>query len=137
MDFPHIPITTDNELFLQIAGLGKAIADLHLMKSAELDVPIAKYQGSGNNDAIDNVGYDGATGRVRINNDKYFEGIATEVWNYHIGGYQVLAKYLKDRKGLRMEDPVHYCRIVTALSKTIEYQKQIDEIYEEAERLTP
>lgn len=65
---------------------------------------------------------------------KYFEGVAPEVWSYHIGGYQVLQKYLKDRKGRNMEDAPHYCRIVTALSKTIEIQEQIDTIYPEVEK---
>ncbi|HBI80363.1 MAG TPA: hypothetical protein DDY04_00035, partial [Bacteroidales bacterium] len=57
-----------------------------------------------------------------------------EVWNYHIGGYQVLQKYLKERKGQNIDDAPHFCRIVTALSKTIEIQKQIDEIYPEVEK---
>ncbi|NLK49733.1 MAG: hypothetical protein GX294_03695, partial [Candidatus Cloacimonetes bacterium] len=56
------------------------------------------------------------------------EGITPELWNYHIGGYQVLHKYLKDRKGKTLADPIHYCRIATALAHTIELQEQIDEI---------
>ncbi len=36
-------------------------------------------------------GGDDATG-------KYFEGIPPEVWNFHIGGYQVCEKWLKDRR---------------------------------------
>ena len=38
--------------------------------------------------------------RVYINKDQYFEGVIPEVWNFHIGGYQVCEKWLKDRKGL-------------------------------------
>ncbi len=133
MDFPRIPITKDNKLLLQMSEYGKAIAEFHLMKSEELNPPIAKYQGTGDNDLVKQVSYDETLGQIRINEDKYFEGILPEVWNYHIGGYQVLHKYLKDRKDMRLEDPVHYCRIVTALSKTIEYQRKIDSIYEEVE----
>jgi len=55
------------------------------------------------------------------------------VWNYHIGGYQVLRKYLKDRKGRIMDEAPRYCKIATALAKTIEIQKQIDNIYPEVE----
>jgi len=65
--------------------------------------------------------------------NKYFEGIAPEVWHYHIGGYQVLQKYLKERKDRNMDDAPRYCRIVTAISKTIEIQNQIDKIYPEIE----
>jgi hypothetical protein len=32
-----------------------------------------------------------------------------------------------------MDDPVRYCRIATTISKTIELQKEIDELYEGVE----
>ena len=134
IDFPRIPFTKDSQLFQQVAELGKAIADLHLMQSSELDTPIAKYQGNSDNDRVEQVKYIETQERIYINPDKYFEGVSPEAWNYHIGGYQVLHKYLKDRKGRIIDDPIYYCRIVTALSKTIEYQAKIDEIYDDVEK---
>ena len=134
IDFPRVPFTADYDLFKKLGKLGKQLADLHLLKSPALDPPLSKYQGSGNNDKIEKITYKEDELRIYINKDKYFEGIAPEVWNYYIGGYQVLQKYLKDRKGRNMDDAPHYCRIVTALSKTIEIQKHIDEIYPEVEK---
>lgn len=133
IDFPRVPFTADFELFKKMGALGKELADLHLLKSEALDNPIAKYQGSSTNDRIDKIAYKENEQRIYINKDKYFEGVAPEVWNYHIGGYQVLQKYLKDRKGRNMDDAPRYCRIVTALSKTIEIQKETDKIYSEVE----
>ena len=43
-------------------------------------------------------------------------------------------KYLKDRKGRKMDDPRHYIRIATALARTIEIQAEIDELYPEVEK---
>ncbi len=134
IDFPRVPFTADYRLFKKIGALGKQLADLHLLKTQALDPPIAKYQGSGTNNRIEKITYKEDKERVYINKDKYFEGVAPEVWNYHIGGYQVLHKYLKDRKGRKMEEAPRYCRIITALNKTIEIQKQIDEIYPEIEK---
>jgi len=134
IDFPRVPFTANNDLFKKIGELGKELADLHLLKSPALSPPVAKYQGSGNNDRIQKISYKEGKQRIYINNDKYFEGIALEVWNYHIGGYQVLHKYLKDRKGRIMDDVPHYCRVITALSKTIKIQEKIDEIYPEVEK---
>jgi len=134
IDFPRIPFTANYELFKKIGELGKQLADLHLLKSPAIDQPIAKYQGSGTNDRIDEITYKEDEQRIYINNDKYFEGVAMEVWNYYIGGYQVLQKYLKERKGRNMDNAPHFCRIVTALSKTIEIQHQIDEMYPEVEK---
>ena len=129
IDFPRVPFCSDYELFMKMGVLGKALADLHLLKSHELETPIAKYQGTGENDRIERVKYDEKTGRIYINDEKYFEGIEPGVWHYHIGGYQVLYKYLKDRKGRILEDARRYCRIVTALQKTIVLQKEIDVLY--------
>ena len=134
VDFPRVPFTADYELFKKLGELGKKLADLHLLKSPALDSPIAKYQGRGDNDRIEKVSYKEDEKRIYINKDKYFEGVEPEVWNYHIGGYQVLLKYLKDRKGKMMDDAPRYCRIVTALSKTMEIQKEIDTLYPEVEK---
>ncbi len=134
IDFPRVPFTSDYDLFIEMGKLGKELAALHLLKSSELDSPIAKYQGSGDNDRIEKVIYKEDEQRIYINKEKYFEGVIPEIWNYHIGGYQVLRKYLKDRKDRMMDDAPRYCRIVTALYKTIEIQKQIDKIYLEIEK---
>jgi hypothetical protein len=73
--------------------------------------------------------------RVRVNNEQFFEGVEPEVWEYQIGGYQVCDKWLKDRKGkkLSLEEIKHYCKIVTALEKTISIQKEIDRLYPKVE----
>jgi predicted helicase len=134
IDFPRVPFTSNYALFIEMGKLGKELTALHLLKSSELDSPIAKYQGSGCNDRVEKVIYEENEQRIYINKEKYFEDVTPEIWNYHIGGYQVLHKYLKDRKNRIMDDAPRYCRIVTALYKTIEIQKQIDNIYPEIEK---
>jgi len=133
MDFPRIPFTEDYKLFAAMAALGKDLADLHLLKSPLLDPPLVKYHGSGSNDRVDELSYDPASGTLRINPDKYFEGISPEIWNFHIGGYQVMHKYLKDRKGKSLADPIHYCRIATALAHTINLQNKVDILYQQVD----
>ena len=134
IDFPRIPFTANIDVFKNIAVLGQKLVDLHLLKSTELDQPTVKFQGEKEDMVIGRRRYDEAAGRVYINKDYYFEGVSPEVWAYQIGGYQVLDKYLKDRKGRRMDDPRHYIHIATALEKTIEIQAEIDAIYPEVEK---
>ena len=131
-DFPRVPWTAEGKLFRQMAKLGQRLIGLHLLDSPELDPPVAKYQGQGN-DLIQQVQYDETTQRLFINPDNYFEPISPPIWTYQIGGYQVLAKYLKDRKGRRLDDPVRYLRIATAIARTLELQGQIDALYPEVE----
>jgi len=80
--------------------------------------------------------YDAKDKRVYYNPTQYFEGVTGEIWEYQIGGYQVCNKWLKDRKGKRLSagDIRHYCRICNALQKTIEIQKEIDNLYPEVEK---
>ncbi|MDA8169380.1 MAG: N-6 DNA methylase [Nitrospiraceae bacterium] len=135
IDFPRIPFTRDYKLFKTMAEYGNRLVDLHLLKSKELDLPIARYPIEGNN-RVEKPQYNETAGRVYINKDQCFEGISGEVWNYQIGGYQVCDKWLKDRKGrpLSLEEIQTYCKIVTAIQKTMEIQKEIDTIYGEAEK---
>jgi predicted helicase len=133
-DYPRIPFTKSQELFVSVASLGRRLADLHLLRSHDLDPPTVKYQGQGDDHIIIKPTYVESEQRVYINKIHYFEGVEPEVWTYQIGGYQVMHKYLKDRKGRQMDDPRHYIHIATALAKTIEIQAEIDEIYPEVEK---
>jgi len=134
-DFPRVPFTKDNRLFKKLAEYGKRLADLHLMRSPELDSPVVKFQGTGDK-RVDKIKYDKKDERVYINKDQYFEGLEENIWQYRIGGYQVCNKWLKDRKGriLSLDDVKHYCKVATAIKHTIKIQKSIDEIYNEVEK---
>ena len=64
---------------------------------------------------------------------QYFDCVPPQVWEFHIGGYQVCEKWLKDRRGrtLTYEDReqahdgksvrrgYQYAEVVTALQETI------------------
>lgn len=134
IDFPRVPFTADYKVFKKMAEFGQQLADVHLMKSDSLDKPMAKYQGKGDNDRIEKVAYVEKDSRIYINKEKHFDNVSPELWNYQIGGYQVLQKYLKDRKGRHMDNPRHYCRIVTAIDKTITLQNKIDVIFNNLEK---
>jgi predicted helicase len=128
IDFPRIPFTKDKEFFKEMSKLGKRLIDIHLLRSSELNSPVVKYKGEGD-DVIKIVKYDDRFSRIYINKGQFFEGISEEMWNYHIGGYKVLEKYLKERKGRIMDDPIKFIQICTAIYKTIEIQKEIDNLY--------
>ena len=135
MDFPRIPFPSNAAFFKKILLLGEKLISLHVMEktgSVLPNFPIA----SGN--MVDGIRYEEATsadgtGRVWINKSQYFEGVESNVWEFQIGGYQVCAKWLKDRKGLilNFDDLEHYSRIVAAISETIELMDAIDVIIEE------
>ena len=139
IDFPRIPFTKDHELFGNLAALGEQLVDLHLLRSSDLDPPIARFQAKGDNKVRSGkkgLRYDPNDQRVYINEEQFFEGVPSELWEYQIGGYQVCHKWLKDRRDrcLSLEEIKTYCRIVTALEKTIQIQAEIDTLYPQVEK---
>ena len=135
IDFPKIPFTKDTKLFYRVAELGKELVDLHLLKSPKLEKSIFMFPVIGDNVARKRE-YNSKKRRVYINESQYFEGVEPEIWNYYIGGYQVLDKWLKDRTNrmLSPEDVNHYLKVITALKYTIDSQTEIDKIYPEIEK---
>jgi Predicted helicase len=127
-DFPRIPFVADGEVFRRMAELGRRLIDLHLLRSKDLDPPWVRFEGEGDGQ-IQGVRYEPSSQRVYISRSQYFEPVPLQVWAYQIGGYQVLEKYLKDRKGRRLEAPVHYLRVATAISLTLAVQAEIEAVY--------
>ena len=127
-------MTADLELFSNLCALGAELVALHLLEKA---TPLAtRYPIAGDN-TVEEVRYTepgtaAEQGRVRINAKQYFEGVPPEVWNFHIGGYQVCQKWLKDRRGrqLTYDDLTHYQRVVAALAQTIRIMGEIDTMIE-------
>ena len=135
IDFPRLPLTSNSGLFRDLCNLGEQLVGLHLMEKFGKVLP--KYPIKGN-DLVEKIEYlepedQSEQGRVYISKMQYFDGVPSEVWNFHIGGYQVCHKWLKDRKGrtLSFDDVQHYQRIVSALDETIQIMEQIDETIEE------
>jgi predicted helicase len=152
IDFPRLPLTSDVELFRTLCGLGQRLVALHLMESySKSVVPAFPVKGS---NLVERVEYQEPSssivvtglasvmptspteqngGRVYINKTQYFSNVPPEVWAFHVGGYQVCHKWLKDRKGrsLTFPDIQHYQRIVGALAETIVLMERIDGVIEE------
>ena len=55
------------------------------------------------------------------------------MWDFLVGGYQVCEKWLKDRKGRKLDnnDLQHYQRVVVALKETIRLMAEIDTLIPE------
>ena len=154
-DFPRVPSIDDIELFRALVGLGGQLTQLHLLESPTLSQTGISFPVPG--DYVVESGYpkyvrpghslpgQGVTleeGRVYISKDnsrsdkrgQYFEGISPEVWEFRIGGYQPMEKWLKDRKGrtLSFEDLNHYQRMGFALAETGRLMGEIDVAIEDA-----
>ncbi|MEA5528940.1 type ISP restriction/modification enzyme [Dolichospermum sp. UHCC 0684] len=131
IDFPRLPLTSNQKLFHELAIKGEELVNLHLMKSDKLNTLITTYQTIGDNQ-VSEVTYNSELQRVYINKESYFTDIPPHIWEFKIGGYQVLDKWLKDRKNanrkLSVEEINHYQKIVIALTDTLRLMQEIDRI---------
>ena len=145
--FPIILLASNRGLFREVSQLGGKLIDLHLLESHTLDKHITEF--IGDNHQVTKVGWtsdnggtvwlDGTGTKANFKpGSSGFRPVPEDVWNFHIGGYQVCEKWLKDRgpkKGnpgrtLSEEDITHYHKIIIALSETIRLMAEIDEVIE-------
>jgi len=132
IDFPRLPLTGSLELFRTLARLGAELTALHLLESPRLDQPITEFIGSRNTE-VDKVSWSRDTVWMDKAQTSGIRGVREPVWEFHIGGYQVCEKWLKDRKGRKLtkEDIEHYRKIVVAISETIRLMAEIDKVIDE------
>ncbi|OHE84184.1 MAG: hypothetical protein A2190_00375 [Lysobacterales bacterium RIFOXYA1_FULL_69_10] len=136
--FPIVLLPSNLELFRALVPLGSELIALHLLESSRLNQPITEFTG-GSSPKIEKISWSDDTVWVDKAQTTGFRGVRENVWNFHVGGYQVCEKWLKDRgpkKGkpgrtLTSDDVTHYHKIVVALSETIRLMAEIDRVIEQ------
>lgn len=141
-DFPRLPLPKRAELLLDLADLGGRLVRLHLLESSNVRGPTTTYVGP-KNPKVGRVGWSDETvwlnaaatkkGQPATPGTIGFRGVPEAVWNFHIGGYQVCEKWLKDRRGRTLSDGdiAHYQKTVVAIDETIRLMREIDEVIEQ------
>lgn len=125
-DFPRIPFTPDKNTFEELSDLGGQLIQAHLLKHPDL-LDHSKIDLKGKSDEVVEKP-EWKSGKLFINKTQWFEPVTKEVYDFYIGGYQVLDKYLKDRKGRNISNEIyHLCFVIQSLQFTIEQMKIIDE----------
>ncbi len=132
IDFPRLPLTGNLELFRALARLGGELTALHLLESPKLNKPITVFVG-GRNQVVEKPAWSDKSVWMDKAQTTGFQGVPEDVWNFHIGGYQVCHKWLKDRKGRNLtdDDIAHYSKVVTVLSETIRLMAEIDKVIDQ------
>ena len=138
--FPRIDFEVGESKFESLANLGQNLIDLHLTKTIpkdkEIDLKFRESAGKSNPIfTLDKPKYEPNLNKIIVNADLEIIGISQEVWDYTIGGYKVLDKWLKyranDKNGaitLSQADFTHILNVAKILKATIAIQAQLTEI---------
>ena len=118
------PLYDNVEKFWTLVKFGEKLRRLHLLEGVEPHNIMAAFPIADSNE-IEKLDY--ITGKIYINNTQYFDQVPTEAWDFYIGGYQPAQKWLKDRKGrkLNYDDIRHYQRIIESLYSTSQIMNDI------------
>jgi predicted helicase len=130
-DFPRVPIINnetekDNpdaffvseDMFRAYIAAGERLRKLHLMQ-IKTPTELVVEPNTSDNMEIGAVKYN--NGVLHLNASKRIAGISEEIWEYRIGGYQVLDRWFKSHRGetLTIEHFGHICHVAGLLAETI------------------
>ena len=138
IEFPRIPFPNDFALFQKISGLGSELKAHHLFEKKSIECQFAMPIDKGDW-MVEKISYSEDTVWIDKARSHGFKCVPEKIWKFHIGGYQVCEKWLKDRQGkggknprpgriLTNDDIEHYRKIVAAISETIRIMAEIDEV---------
>jgi predicted helicase len=132
IDFPQIPFPATADDFEKLSVLGWGLVQAHLLRGLPRQ-GLAAYHGKGDH-AVEAVRYSPAEQAIAINKTQCFKPVPQAVWDFHIGGYQVLDKYLKSRKGrvLSLDEINHVGAVADSLAFTIDQMAKIDDPFRAA-----
>ncbi|PDW09989.1 DNA methyltransferase [Helicobacter pylori] len=136
MDYPKILFTENKDLFRVLSLLGIELIGLHVLNQESLNYSFEKLKDATigesyyieaherNPTISQKPSHNEPEQRLYINHSAYFGGVSQEIYDYRIGGYCVLDKYLKSHKNEPC-DFDHVTRIIKVIARTIEIQKTL------------
>ncbi|GAA7059029.1 DNA methyltransferase [Helicobacter pylori] len=136
IDYPKILFTENKDLFRALSLLGIELIGLHVLNQESLNYSFEKLKDAtiGESYYIEahernpiisqKPSHNEPEQRLYINHSAYFSGVSQEIYDYRIGGYCVLDKYLKSHKNESC-DFDHVTRIIKVIARTIEIQKTL------------
>jgi len=126
IDFPKIPFIKDLPTFKKLSNLGEELANAHLLN----EIPqqnVGEYPEKGNNEVTK---IEWQNNKLYFNEYQYFGNVSEVICTFKIGSYQVLTKYLKERKGqtLSSSDFEKVVNIINVIDFTIKQMTVIDRL---------
>ena len=150
--FPFVLFPATPAVFKALASIGKELVMWHLLEHADATNIVASGARSAgatawfgtdfsvvkvaekSRELAEVTGTDDKAGKVFINATSGFANVHQSIWQHTIAGYQVLHKWLDDRRragrSLSQNDITHWLRVYAALEATQKLMLQVDEAIE-------
>ncbi len=131
IDFAHIPFVKSEDDFIILSKIGTQLINAHLLK----EIPnknIGEFIGEGSN-VVEKVYFNESLQTISINKKQYFENVTNEIYEFKIGGYEPIDKYLNSRKDrtLSIDEIETVESIIKVIDFTIEIMSEIEDLTKE------
>lgn len=124
-DFPVVPIPKNKEYFFRMVEIGNKLISIHIpdnfIREVDFDVVLP---------VLEKYCFDKKQLCVILNNTVRVPVSKSNVYEFEIGGYKPIQKFLKDRKGYAFTTADYNClkRIISTIEKTEDLMNEIDSI---------
>ena len=131
VDFPRILLPGSSDLLQNLSAIGNRLISRHRNPLAEpaagLRLAPAAGSPSTGKRKLEFPRY--VDGCILVNDQTQIEDVSPETWQFHVGGHQVCRKWLRDRRGRRLDkaDWEFYCGLVAAVKETRELMAKVDD----------
>ena len=137
INYPKIVFLNDEKIFHSLVEQGQRLIDLHLIKHIPSNKDIVLDFIISSDSLISEPSYfikkisskdRFKNNTIFLNDDICISGVSDDVWEYSIGGYKVLDKWLKYRVGYecKKSELLHFLNMCKIICETIEIQENID-----------
>ena len=131
--FPRVNFEVSESEFETFAKIGQRLIDLHLLKNIPNDESIAlKFSDKADkqkpNFTLEKPRF--VDDKIMLNDDLEIVGIAKSIFEFSIGGYKVLDKWLKYRvgKALSKAELEHLVNVACIIKETIKIQNELENL---------
>ena len=131
--FPRVNFEVSESEFETFAKIGQRLIDLHLLKNIPNDESIAlKFSDKADkqkpNFTLEKPRF--IDDKIMLNDDLEIVGIAKSIFEFSIGGYKVLDKWLKYRvgKALSKAELEHLVNVACIIKETIKIQNELENL---------
>ncbi len=131
--FPRVNFEVSESEFETFAKIGQRLIDLHLLKNIPNDESIAlKFSDKADkqkpNFTLEKPRF--IDDKIILNDDLEIVGIAKSIFEFSIGGYKVLDKWLKYRvgKALSKAELEHLVNVACIIKETIKIQNELENL---------
>lgn len=136
--FPRVPVIADPETTGAMIAAGRDVASALLAIEASMARDLDDDPAGARMPVVDgprwSIRHDRATGRVHLGDIACIDGVPEVAWNFQVGNYTVLRKWLRSRQGRILSDAdINTFRgIVNAILAILDARGRADTLFEHA-----